>query len=468
MRAHRAQPDPDIAFLLETEALYHRLFFEPDIAKLELFTFFQRQLLAARTDRCEALLRAALDYDSTDPRWRATVLAQAGKMYLARDRHRLAEERLREAQSLVSLDDEDSWLAVSISLALAKCHRLQGHFAAVRRELAALADQPEVHPVVAFQKEWFGSLEAASKGHLAAAGEMAGEAKRLLHSLLEPAVAVAHAGAAEAFGLGPLPRKRIHVLRLEADLARRRGDYLDASEKIDEAIARYREDPEDCVVDYAMLVHTHVLRQEGDPGALPLAEEVHRNFEARRPGDLPGAARSLRCIAQAWMLADPERARPYLEQLVEMESGLYPSGRPFALFALGELERLKGEQEAARRLYRLSERSAEGRDCFEHCYGQLGLIELDRLDRPHQVADGIRLLLSRPGVLEHPSLEFSLALLGVRAFGREGGHVEATRRAAARFARRPAMPSWEEEALAVTLASIDTGTELPPLVLNLP
>jgi len=469
MGGPRIQPDPDIAFLLETEALYHRLFTEPDVAKLELFARFQSQLLGSRTDRCEALLRAALDYDSSDPCWRATVLAHAGKMYLARNRYRLAEERLREAKTLVSLDDEDCWLAVTISLALAKCHRLQGHFDAVRAEMAALGNRSEVHPVVVFQQKWFGSLEAASKGHLGASADLAREARRQLGSLLRSPSATEHANAAESFGLGPLPRKRIHIVRLEADLARRRGDYVAAAKKIAAAIEGYRRDPEDAVIDYAKLVQAQVVRQEGAAGALELAEEARQSLAERQPRDLPGAARALRCLAQVWLQSeDPQRARPFLEQLVEMEPGLYPSGRPLALFGLGELERLQGRLSEARHLYRLSEQSAERVDCLEHCYGQLGVAELNRLERAHEVPGDIQLLLSRPGALEHPSLEFSAALVGVRAFGRESDHVNVARRATERFARRPGAPNWERDVLETTLESIDAGAPLPPLRLNLP
>ena len=78
---------------------------------------FGEELLTGRTDRCETLLRVALSYDWTEKRWRAIVLAHAGKMYLARDRYQLAEERLREAGQLVSLDGRTD-IAVSIALAL--------------------------------------------------------------------------------------------------------------------------------------------------------------------------------------------------------------------------------------------------------------------------------------------------------------------------------------------------------------
>ena len=174
-------------------------------------------------------------------------------------------------------------------------------------------------------------------------------------------------------------------------------------------------------------------------------------------------------MAQALLLGpNPELARPLLEEIAGMDPKIYPSGLPFGHFGLAELERVKGDLPEARRLYRLSEQGTEGHRHFERCYPQLGLIELDRIQHPHVVRAGIRALLDQPGVREHPALEFSAAIVEMRAFGHEGDGVEAARRAAAQFRHRDGNRGWEDAVFEATLAAIDSGGELPPLIFNLP
>lgn len=469
-RLAKRASDAELAFRLEAEVLFHRLYTQGDEAQGELFQRFQDQLLSSRTDRCEALLWIALDYNRTDERWRAMVLAHAGQMYLVRDRHPLAEERLTEAKQLVSLDEADSWLAVSISLALARCYRLQERIDEARAEFALLSARKEVHPVVVFQGVWFGCLIAKASGHVAAAREAAEEAGRLLRPLLSGPDAADNAAAAESFWLTPLARKQVHLVRLEADLARCAGDYATADAKTDEALAGYREHPENGIEEHTRLIRAHLLRQEGDTeSCFAIAQEAYGHFTERQPYGPRSAGHAMRAMAQARLLgAEPEQARPMLEELAEMDPSVYPAGRPFALFGIGELERLAEEHASARRHYRLSEQSTPGGAVFERCYAQLGLIELDRIERPHLVNGEIRRLRSQPGVLDHPALDFLSSLLQVRAFGREGEGVAAAERAIERFSYRSEGPGWEEEMLRTTLAAIDSGGELPTLVFNLP
>jgi tetratricopeptide (TPR) repeat protein len=468
-RRAEGSTDPDLRFRLEAEALFHRLFTAPLEAKPELFKRFQGYLLASRTDHCEALLRVALDFDHSDSHWRATVLAHAGKMYLARNRHPLAEERLLEAKRLVSLDETEKWLAVTIHLSLAKCYRLQERFADARRELGALSSHAEIHPVVEFQRTWSESLEAKDEGRLQASRELAEQCEHLLEVLLEPSREEDSARAAEAFGLAPLPRKRFHIARHFSDLARRSGYYALGFDHLDAAVAGYRDDPEDGIVEHAELGRAHLLRGEGVfKASLDLAEQLYQTFTSPALEDLRGAAEAGRCIAHAQLCGvDPEQARAMLEELVETDPQLYPRAPRFGLFGLGELERLQGNLSSARRLYQRSQ-ELSGPAHFECCYGKLGTIELDRIERPHQVTGSLRQLLRQPGVSDHPSVRFYAALIKLRAFGLNLEEMQDAWVTAERFTHSPLGRRWEAEELKCNLAAIEVGEEPPPLIFNLP
>ncbi|HVY95381.1 MAG TPA: tetratricopeptide repeat protein [Solirubrobacterales bacterium] len=463
-------PDQEAAFRFQTEALFHQLFTEPENAKSSLFRRFESHLLASRTDRCEALLRIALDFDRSDPHWRATVLTHAGKMYMARGRHPLAEERLKEAKALVSLDEDDSWLAVTIALALAKCYRLQERLDEARAEWAALRRRARVHPVVEFQATWSDSLEQAYRGNLSAASDLVEEAARQLEALLDPARAQESERAAEAFGLASLPRKGVHIVRHEADIARRAGDYALSAARTEEALAGYRHHPEDGIEAFAELNRVHVLRQDGkiEESAM-LAKDLHGHFLAPRTENLRGAAEALRCLAHAQLCgSEPERARPALDALVNVDPRLYPRARRFGLFGLGELERLLGALGEARVLYRRSEEECRKNNHFEYSYAGLGMIELDRIECPQRVPGEIRQLLNQPGVKEHPILPFYAGLIGIRTHGYAAPWSAMAEAAAARIVRAPGDEGWEAALLERTRTAVESGAELPSLAFNVP
>jgi hypothetical protein len=475
--SHRAPKasDPDLRFQLEVEALFHRLFSEPETARKELFDRFEKQLLANRTGACETLLRAALDYDNSDPRWRARILAHAGQMYLARDQPVLAGERLREAKQLVSLDDaEDSDLAVSIVLGLAKCYRVQDDHARVREEFDLLTTQSNVHPLVAFQSKWTQALIAKGAGEIELASSQAAQARALLNDLLDSPDADDHAAMAHRLGMGPLRLKRGHLARHEADVARYAGDYVTSLAKVAEAQALYRGDPasEDGIEDYTVLPLANVLRLEGSTEeAIALSRRILDRFLERTPQDRRGAGQAQRALAHALLCSsDPEQARPLLEELAEMDSAIYPSGLPFGQFGLGELARLAGDIDAAYAHYRESAEWRVGalRGHFQRYYAWIGLAILDQIARPQDVEKRVVRLLSQPGVIEHPSLDFHAQLLRLRAYGPDDRLVEAARRAASRFVRRPEDRNWEGRLLDANLAALEAGRPLPPIVLNLP
>lgn len=465
----KASQDPDLAFLLETEALFHRLFIEPGVAKPELLRRFQVQLLALRTDRCEGLLRAALDFEKKDTHWRATCLVHAGKMYLARGRYEWAEERLVEAKGLLSLDEKDPELAVATCLALARCYRLQERFALARRELRSLSGR-NVHNVVEFMSTWSESLEAKFEGRLATSVDRADECRHLLKELLAETNVDDSAHAAERYGVGGLPRKRFHISRHEADIARRAGDYPASLAKVKEALTGYEEDPEDGIEAYTELVRVHLLRQEGHfNSSFDLAQNLFDEFTAPPSEDLRGAVEAKRCMAHATLCGpEPEFAREMLEELTKADPVISSQARRFGFFGLGELERLQGHFGQARSFYDLSEQVNDSRPRFESLYAELGQIEIERIERPERVAGGVRQLLRQTEVREHPSFVFYATLLELRAFGPAEGRETAVRAAEARFRRLPGSTNWELRTLANHVAAFAAGTSPPAIVFNLP
>jgi tetratricopeptide (TPR) repeat protein len=461
--------DPERAFLLETEALYHRLFIEADFAKPELFRRFEVQLLEQRTDRCETLLRAALDFEKRDTHWLGTCLVHAGKMYVARGLHDRAEERLIEAKGLLSLDEEHPELAIASIVALARCYRMLERFGDARRELRALSGR-KLHPLIEFACTWTESLGAKFEGRLATAADRARESRRLLAELLEPGRRKDSAQAAERYGIGALPRKLFHISRHEADIARRGGDYVTALEKIEEARVGYEDDAEDGVLEHNELGRAHLLRQEGHlTESLQLGQLLHAKFTAMPDEDPRGAAEARRCCAHALLCQpDPEQAREILEGLARSDLSVSPRARRFGYFGLGELERLSGDFGRARSLYYLSEEVDDGHPRFESLYGELGRIEIERIERPDRVAGELRQLARQVEVLEHPSMMFYIALIELRAFGLGEGRKDAVRRAATRFKRAASSTDWELQLVTDTVDALRSETEPPQLVFNLP
>lgn len=463
--------DPDLEFQLEAEALYHRLFTEPELAKSELFQWFNAQLHASRTDRCETLLWIGLRYNWADPAWRATVLTHAGKMYLARNQNELAMQRLLEAKATVELDGSDPSLRAPIALALARCYLLEERFLESREEFAWLGDRESQHPVVRFQCLWAECREERDSGELTASRELTDEAKALLEELLDGSRVTDSISVAKSLGLGSLPRKRAHIVRHEAELARRLGDYVTSEAKVDDAHQRYSVDPEEGIEGYTNLVRAHNRRHEGAfDDSIELAFEIYDGFMRQEPRDLRGAGWALRCLAQAHLCAaDPEAALSALDEIMKIDPLVFPQALPFGLFGKATLERHRGNYGQARKLLRQADQEQRGRAAtYWRFHHRIERIELDRIQSPLLADREIRALLNQPRVEEHPTLQFSAALLGVRTLGREGAYVETAERSADRIRCGSRAGSWEVDTLSATLAEIDAGREPPPLILNLP
>jgi len=471
----RKVDDRELAFELLVEALYHRLSVEPEQARADLFACFNNQLSKFRFGRCETLLRAAQHHDWVTPNWQARILALAGQLYAMTGAHSLAEHRLAAAKAVLELGGDDPKLAVEISLGLARCFRLQGRPRDARRECIAVAETPGIDPVAAFQAEWSLALNSLAVGDLAAAEEHADESERQLTVLLDGPDADTHILAARDYGSGPLPLKRVHIARLRVELARRRGNRVEAARQLRVA----QDELSDCgegngepgLELYMELQRAQLLRDEGDhAGAGALATTVHGRFLSDHPLDRRGAAQALECMARAALLA-PERTRagPLLEALAEIDPDLYPLGRLFGLFGSGELARLDGRGLAARQLYVGAQSSVDTLDArVQRWFPAVGLIELDRDQRPSRVQHEIAQFLNRPGVTDHPLLEFYAGLLQLRATGPGGEGERRARKASDRIVRREEDRDWEGAVLAETIRAMEAGDPLPELVFNLP
>jgi len=469
-RADRTS-DPDLEFQLEAEILYHELFIEPEEAKAELIQRFRAQLHASRTDRCETLLWIALRYNWEDPEWRATVLTQAGMMYLARNRNKLALNRLLEAGDAVPPALRGSPLATTIHLALARCYRLEERSLEARRELRTLRERSDLAPVVNFQIVWAQCRERKDHGELTSSWELTRDARSRLDWLLKGARREQSLEEARRHAIGSLPRKRFHIARHEADLYRRGGDYVSACERVDAALLGYEGDTEEGVELYTNLVTAHILRQEGlvdDSAATAFA--IYTEFKEAEPRDLRGSGWALRCLAQAYLQTkDPGAASRQLEELATVDPLVYPRARPFSLLAEATIERRRGDHDEARRLLLESEAAVQPRTAyFESLYVELERMALDSIEKPGSLPTQIRQFLAQPGIAEHPTIAFSANLLGMRATRGEPALVDAARQEAERIRCARRAGSWELETLARTETAIARGEELPPLIFNLP
>jgi tetratricopeptide (TPR) repeat protein len=437
IQADAAGADPEREFETRAEVLFHELCLGSDEAEQRFATAFVAALRSGRLDHCEMLLQSASDAPLSRLDWKARVAVMAGRMYLAAHQYELAEERLLEASELMAGRKDDD-LVVAISQTLAKCYRLQGRLDEARQETAAVLKRAANNPVARFQAIWTNSLLATSAGDLRHAEELADTAEWLLDDLLSEEKAQRSTSLAQQLGIGRLPRKRVHMQRHRADLARRRGDYLTATRLIDAAEQGYADEPEDSAVWHLRVLRSHVLRAEGlTDAAIDTAEAVRADIARSTSSDRRASLLAVRCLAQAKLASgDTQSARSLFAALCDSDPGAYPPGRIIGHWGLGELDRLAGDAPGAAKSYRAAlEDRGESRTVFERTYAQLGLAEVERMrgdiDRSLERLKRFELL---DICAAHPSLRFWCDVFAARAlFARDGpegeGSLERLRRA---------------------------------------
>lgn len=455
------------------QALRHRIALDPQAGRRELKEAFEEALRRRRWKEGESLLDVARACGGDDRLWRAETETMAGTKYLKEGEYRLAEACLREARALMSTIEVPEELRLRVTQSLASCLRLRGRLREADEELETLLPSAEKHPVAHFQATWTRSLVRKDRGRLGEAEQYASAALTLLERL--PRDDWAWREAALALGLQDLSRKRAHLLRHRADILRRRGAYDASMAVIEEATHAYREDPEPEAEALLEVVRAHVLRTRGE---WQEAERVAQAaYDALSAHDC--SSRSLmmgtRCLAQARLAgADPSSARELLEALVSVDASDYPVSAAIGHFGLGELARLGGDADAARRHYIAAATPAcEETRVFEHVYGQMGLVELHREQGAAREAIPLLDRVEDAISAEHPLLRFWHGLLAARAHGtgrvgykarRALGRAESALKALRHRDRRHPLRAT----LADTTAELERRGSLRKLLLLLP
>jgi tetratricopeptide (TPR) repeat protein len=481
--AQKSDFDPERQFALRVEALYHRSYVEtqrpgetPKVVEANVAEAFMAEQTIRRFDHCEMLLDCAADMHWLPDDWKARVLALAGRMYLTADRYEVAEERLRESLRVTEDLDQAGELVLGTRQSLVKCLRLQGRIEeALVEQQATLDATVETTPVAAFQAVWSQSLLAKAAGDLIGAIEKADSAGRQLSELLGDDAEM-HVRLAERLGFGSLPRKRAHLLRHQADLARRSGDFVRSHELLDAAARAYATDPEPVAQQHLRLLTGHVLRAEGlFADAEQLAAQVLDEVLGATVPNVRLQLVALRAVAQARLASPfPEGARAYLLALSQDEACTYPSGRMIGYWGLGELARLAGQAPEATAQYQAALRSNGDSPAFERFYVHVGLAETERHASAQRALDRLRRVADSEAASAHPSIMFWSHLVAARAYNQDGDATRAARqREAARHAldgvrcHKRAQP-WELDILASDEAAVAGDQPFPSVALLLP
>ena len=469
-------PDEEHAFALHAEALFHRLCLDRESAAAELQRRFFDELERGRLDRCETLIEVARDLGAEDRAWLAEIEEMACRTYHGDGRYELAAEAFAKAKQLASDTSQSTDAALRAAQGLATCLRLLGRLTEAGGEASWVLERADGNLAARFQAVWTDSLVERELGRLERAQERAADARRLLDPLLR-----ARNGDAEAAGLlgiGHLKRKPAHLLRHEAEIARRAGRYRTSARFLENAVSAYRRDPEPEAEALLEVVRAHLLRLEGDAArAIKRATRARAVLDRDEVGKPRSRIIALRCLVQAELVGSrPHDARALLQTLAELNLRESPRSVTLAHYGLGELDRLGGELSSARAHYRLARSATVGAEVFEHVYGLLGLVEVERQGKRVDQACNLIDSIDAETYAEHPLLSFWIALLGARA------HAGRPSRAARRHTRRlleQAAATLERFELrggrhqphddyARTRAAIDAGEPLQPVRLLLP
>jgi len=274
-----------------------------------------------------------------------------------------------------------------------------------------------------------------------------------------------------------LALKPCHLDRHEGDLMRRAGNYPRAHALLKTARDAARDvAAEPHIEAYTTTVESHLLRLENDgEGARSRGEEALGHFAAR-PDDWRGLGQAQRALAQAELAGpNPDRSLPHLEGLLAADPSIYPSGHAVAHFGIGEAHRRKGDHATARDAYI----RAKASPVFERCYGALGLAEMATEGGSMRMARlQLQGLAHDEAFHSHPLLAFWHGLIGARlehlpeqSVGIVGNpHLAQAEDALAQIRWRPGTggETLEWRALRETKAALESGSPLPPIVLDLP
>lgn len=407
-------PTPEIAFAIEAEIHFHRLSLTPELGRRALMEAFFEELRHGRFKNGETLVDIARDLGPQERAWRAEVEALAGRLYVQEGQLRLAEGRFREAKALAADVADRPDLIVRVRQSLASCLRLRGRLVEADRELMALLSHTARHPIAHFQAMWTYSLVKKERGFLEEAHRTASSALAQYEQM--PLDDPEWQAAARSLGLVDVTRKRAHLLRHRADIARRRGQYRASMRWIAAAEEAYRGDPEAEAQALLDVVHAHLLRQKGRARAGEDLAERASTVLCSSGMSIRSQVIATRCLAQAQLASgQPERAYDAFSALAELSSSDHPASAAIGNFGLGELARLRGDVTAAIGYYGIASTPAS-RDThvFEHLYGELALVDVHREQGQADHAMRMLDLLQRSVSAEHPLLQFWIAVLGAR------------------------------------------------------
>ncbi len=481
-----ATSDLDRWFGLRAEVLHHRLYIDPKRGRAELVAAFEKELSAGRLNGCRMLIDVARDDNGPGTRdWRVEVETMAGDCYLREGAYALAEGSFRAAKDLSEGGSVE--LRLRVMQALASSLRLRARLVEAAHEVAHVLAHSRDQPVAHFQATWTSSLIEKERGNLDDADRLARRAWKQLEDLRLDDVGTQQEAAA-SFGLRDLPRKRAHLLRHRADIARRRGHYRESAGLLVEAESAYRDDPEPGAEALLSIVRAHLLRLKGQARAgEDLAERAH-SVIVEETSSPRAELMAIRCIAQARLAGEtPEQARDLFTQLATVDAHDYPVSVAVGNFGLGELARHALDYEGAHRHYRVAATPAvPDLHVFEHVYGQLGLVELHREQGQARLASELLRSIDDELLRQHPLLSFWGHLLGARAQyagantnrGRAGARGRG-RRSRARWMLTRAQRALKrieisdgrhlpQQVYDATDAAFSNGRELNPVMLLLP
>lgn len=409
-----SEDDEQLQFELRVEALYHDLLVNGATAQARFYEALTAELQERRHSRSELLLDLVADLKTDLRSWCGHIEAYAGRQYLEGGADDLAIKHLNAAKALAEREPVLRDVRLRIAPALARHHRLHHRLDEALAEINVVLEDPEHDPVARFNATWLLTLIEKDRGQLAQADRLAEEALAEHAALLD--ATPKYEAAITDLGLHSFPRKRAHLLRHQADIARRAGRYGDCDALLRAAAEAYEADPEPKAEAVLRAIRADLLRLEGRTAeAEKLATQACDELAALS-SDRHADLIARRSLAKARLAgADPESARAMLRDLAGVDSSAFPISAALGAYGLGEIDRLAGDYDEARKHYLAAIASSRHEHVIERMYARLGLVELERhAGDPHKAAPYLRIVERHGTTHYHGLLWFWTQLLRAR------------------------------------------------------